>query len=101
MLVFGLGLNSMQGREVKHTKLSCYSKNTTRGKKFRWWQVFKHELMDIIWLRLNEPNKVSYRRGCVVGDQAPRPVEKEKYTPSCCNEASNCWCGLPITSSEA
>lgn len=27
---FGLGLNSMQGREAKHSKLACYAKNTTK-----------------------------------------------------------------------
>ena len=95
-LGYGLGLNSMQGREAKHARLSSYSQNTTRGKRLRWWQIFKHEYMETIWLRLHEPTNLSYRRGCVVGDEAPRPVKKELYIPSWCNSTSFCYCGLPL-----
>ena len=42
-LGFGLGLNSMQGREAKHAKLASCAKNTTKGKRLRWWQLFKNE----------------------------------------------------------
>ena len=38
---FGLGLNSMQGREAKHVKLAKYVENTCNVKKsMRWWIVF-------------------------------------------------------------
>lgn len=96
-LGFGLGLNSMQGREAKHTKLSCYSKNTTSGKSLRWWQIMKHDFMESIWLRMKQPKEISYRRGCVVAD-VPSPVEKEMYIPSWTNSEDYCYCGLPYRS---
>ena len=41
---FGLGLNSMQGREAKHVKLKQYIMNTCNGRKNQqWWLVFRHE----------------------------------------------------------
>lgn len=49
--VLELGLHSMQGREAKYAKLACYAKNTTKGRRLRWWQIFKHEFMELIWLK--------------------------------------------------
>jgi len=100
-LGFGLGLNSMQGREAKHTRLACYTQNTTRGKHLRWWQVFKHEFMETIWLRLKQPEEIRYRRGCIIDNEAPQPVkQKEQYIPPWCDTATNCCCGLPMISTE-
>jgi hypothetical protein len=96
-LGFGLRLNSMQGREAKHAKLACYSKNTTSGKSLRWWQVMKHDFMESIWLRMKQPKEISYRRGCVVAE-VPSPVEKEMYIPSWCDGKTYCHCGLPFSS---
>lgn len=38
----GLGLNSMQGREAKHVKLSQYARHSTHST--RWRLVFRHDL---------------------------------------------------------
>ena len=50
-LGYGLGLNTTQGREAKHTKLSKYAENTT--KMMRWNQVFKHEYLANVYLKVN------------------------------------------------
>lgn len=50
-LGFGLGLNSMQGREAKHIQLAKYTENTYNVQKdWRWWIVFRHEFVCQIWL---------------------------------------------------
>lgn len=50
-LGYGLGLNSMQGREAKHVKLARYVQNTCNVKKSsRWWTVFRHEFFSMVWL---------------------------------------------------
>ena len=38
-LGYGLGVDSMQGREVKHIKLARYVQNTCHVKKSWWWTV--------------------------------------------------------------
>ena len=68
-LGFGLGLNSMQGREAKHIKLAKHVENTCNVKKsMRWWIVFRHEFVFLIWLGEMGPYSVSYRqekkKGC-------------------------------------
>lgn len=50
-LGYGLGLNTTQGREAKHTKLAKYAENTT--KMLRWHQVFKHEYLANVYLKVN------------------------------------------------
>ncbi|XP_022779299.1 uncharacterized protein LOC111320851 isoform X1 [Stylophora pistillata] len=59
-LGFGLGLNSMQGREAKHIKLAKYVENTCNVKKsIRWWIVFCDEFVCLLWLREMDPFSVS------------------------------------------
>lgn len=63
-LGFGLGLNTMQGREAKHIKLKKYMENTPGnvGKGERWGTVFRHEYVRLIWMRLKDPDSITYRR---------------------------------------
>ena len=59
---FGLGLNSMQGREAKHIKLAAYVQNTCNiNKNQRWWMVFRHEYVSMVWLRELDPHSITYR----------------------------------------
>ena len=59
---FGLGLNSMQGREAKHIKLAAYVQNTCNiNKNQRWWMVFRHEYVSMVWLRELGPHSITYR----------------------------------------
>ena len=90
MLGFRLGLNSMQGREAKHIKLTKYIENTCNVKKsMRRWIVFCHEFVCLIWLREMDPYCVSYRqekkKGC------------DSYIPKrvTVNDTRFCYCGLP------
>ena len=94
-LGFGLGLNSTQGREAKHSKLASYVKNTTKGKRLRWRQVFKHDFMETIWLKEKNPWQITYRRGNVVEEQEPKATEKDKFIPSHCEKDTFCDCRLP------
>ena len=60
-LGYGLGLNSMQGREAKHVKLARYVQNTYNVKKSsRWWTVFRHEFVSMVWLWGRDPYSITY-----------------------------------------
>ncbi|XP_044166326.1 uncharacterized protein LOC114964196 [Acropora millepora] len=64
-LGYGLGLNSMQGREAKHVKFAKYVENTCNARKsLRWWTVFRHEFVCMIWLREQDPYSIAYRCRC-------------------------------------
>ena len=69
-LGFGLGVNSVQGREAKHATLSS-----------RWVMVFRHDYITGIWLWMQDPSSVHYHKN------------KEVYEPEISNEAF-CHCGL-------
>ena len=57
---YGLLLNSMQGREAKHIKLARYVENTCNvGKSDRWWVVFRHEYIFMIWLQELDPLSIT------------------------------------------
>ncbi|XP_020910826.1 uncharacterized protein LOC110248623 [Exaiptasia diaphana] len=95
-LGFGLGLNSMQGREAKHIKLSCYAKNTTKGKQLRWWQVFKHEFMELVWLKENDAKKVAKKLHSTSHSENEEKSFKDRYIPPyCINNDTFCTCGQP------
>lgn len=57
---FGLGCNSMEGRELKHQQIYRYSQNTTY--QCRWPAIFRHEYMQLIHLRENGYGITKYRR---------------------------------------
>ena len=84
---FGLGINSMQGREAKHQRLATYSKFSLR--KDRWEKVFLHEHMTLFWIRKLNPHLMKYYKSKVV------------YIPSRCYLGSFCFCGLPKTSQKS
>ena len=66
---FGLGCNTMEGREQMHQKLSKYAENTTYQN--RWPVVFRHEFIQLIYLRENGFDNIHYRKRGV------------KYIPPC------------------
>ena len=47
----GLGCNTMGGREQKHKTIGKYAGNTTYQN--RWPMIFRHEYMQLIYLREN------------------------------------------------
>ena len=49
---YGLGLNSMQGREAKHKSINDYARFSSPQTK--WQDVFRHEYVHCIWLKLND-----------------------------------------------
>ena len=55
---FGLGCNTMEGREQKHQQISKYSKNTTF--QCRWPMIFRHEFIHLIYLRENNFDTLKY-----------------------------------------
>ena len=57
-LSFGLGINTMEGREAKHVSLARFANNTHHST--RWLQVFRHEYMSLLWLRENGCDSVKY-----------------------------------------
>ena len=55
---FGLGCNTMEGREQKHQQISKYSKNTTF--QCRWPMIFRHEFIHLVYLRENNFDTLKY-----------------------------------------
>ena len=86
---YGLGLNTMQGREAKHQQLLRYMQHTPGLKpENRWEIVFRHEFADLIWLPKSVPSCDTYRRksGFIHS-------ENDLLVPSFCSLPGNCSCG--------
>ena len=84
-LGYGLGLNSMQGREAKHIKLAKYIENTCNVRKNdRWWIVFKHEFISLVWLRELDPLSITYKN-----QEAVSFIPKKVST----KPTQYCYCG--------
>ena len=62
LLLYGLGLgvNSMEPREQKHQRLRKYAENTTVCNK--WPMMFRHEFLQLIFLREMGYDEVNYYR---------------------------------------
>lgn len=76
----GLGVNTMQGREAKHVRISQYSKHATLST--RWRLVMRHDYITAVWLRKLEPFKSTYRKCTDV--YIPKSIELPQF----------CHCGL-------
>ena len=91
-LGYGLGLNSMQGREAKHVKLAKYVENTCNARKsLRWWTVFRHEFVCMVWLREKDPYSIAYR--------CEKRNISDSYIPKRVHDCDDrfCHCGLSKT----
>lgn len=55
---FGLGCNTMEGREHKHQRIAKYAENTTVQN--RWPLIFRHEFIQLVHLRENGFDKKRY-----------------------------------------
>ena len=82
----GLGLNSMQGREAKHVRLSQFAKHST--KSTRWSMVLRHDYMCNVWIRKHEPARSLYT------------AHKQNYNPTNIEQETFCYCGYPVCESE-
>ena len=80
----GLGINSMEGREQKHQQISKYSNNTTVQE--RWSYIFRHEFIQLIYLRDNGFDMFCYRKRHV------------KYVPAILE--GHCKCSLKLINSK-
>jgi hypothetical protein len=76
----GLGINTMQGREAKHVRISQYAKHATLAT--RWRLVFRHDFITTIWLRIHDPMSFSYHK-CT-----------DVYVPQEIVQPDVCYCGL-------
>ena len=56
----GLGCNTMEGREQKHQQIAKYAENTTFQN--RWPMIFRHEFIQLIFLRENGYDNTKYRK---------------------------------------
>ena len=75
---FGLGINTMEGREQKHQMVQKYSTNSTH--QDRWASIFRHEYIQLVYLRENGFDISKYRKRNV------------KYMPDI--EDGHCSCSL-------
>ena len=88
-LGYGLGLNSMQGREAKPVKLAKYVENTCNARKrLRWWTVFRDAFVCIVWLREKDPYSIAYL--------CEKRNISDSYTPKRVRDCDDtfCHCGL-------
>ena len=84
---FGLGINSMKGREAKHVTLSSFARHATLST--RWSLVMRHEYISSIWLRKIDPFHFRYAK-C-----------KDKYIPKEAHLPEFCYCGFKLDENEA
>ena len=59
-LQLGLGINTMEGREQKHQMIGKYALNSTYQN--RWEYIFRHEYIQLIYLRENGFDNARYRK---------------------------------------
>ena len=83
---FGLGINTMQGREAKHVTLSSFARHATLST--RWSLVMRHEYISSIWLRKIDPFHFRYAK-C-----------KDKYIPKEAHLPEFCYCGFKLDENE-
>lgn len=57
---FGLGINTMEGREQKHQQIKKYADNTTVQN--RWEYIFRHEYIRTVFLRENGSDDIRYKK---------------------------------------
>ena len=79
---FGLGINSMQGREAKHVRLQQYARHSCLSK--RWYNVLKHDFISSIWLRKQDPFHFSYNKSLY--SYIPKRVEQPEYCHCGCEK---------------
>ena len=57
---FGLGCNSMEGREQKHQKIAGYHNHAHFNN--RWYKAFQHEFVELWYLRMNGLDRKTYQK---------------------------------------
>ena len=77
----GLGINSMQGREAKHVRVSEFAKHSTKSTK--WSMVLRHDYMCNVWIPMHEPSRILYT------------THKYQYIPKEIELENFCYCGFP------
>lgn len=70
---FGIGCNTMEAREQKHQQIQKYSHNTTFQN--RWQQIFRHEFIQLVYLREHGYDTLRYRKRKV--NYLPKYSEQE------------------------
>ena len=73
---FGVGCNTMEGREQKHQKVAKYQKHATYHS--RWFKSFQHEAVELMYLRLNGHDRKVYHK------------KSRNYIPVKANGCSTC-----------
>ena len=82
---FGIGCNTMEGREQKHQMLVKYQAHSTFAK--RWQMTFLHEFVHMIYLPSNGLDRLRYKKRsikCV-------PKKTNRSCPNCAMLLSEIW----------
>ena len=87
---FGIGCNTMEGREQKHQKVEKYQHHSTFDR--RWQMAFRHEFIELIYLRENGFDKVKYskRSRNYIPDPPPNSCESCLSTLNSSNRCVIC-----------
>ena len=84
---FGMGINTMQGREAKHSviaKFAAHSNLALSGKL-----IFRHEFISSLWLRKKNSRSVHFNHTRI--NYLPEFIQ---------NDTHCCYCGLEKTPEE-
>ena len=83
----GLGINSMQGKEAKHTRSAAYAEHALTTN--RWSLVVRHEYLITFYRRERNPFSSLFKHDNV------------SYVPNVVNTDNYCYCGMQKNSNEA
>ena len=85
---FGLGINTMEGREQKHQQISKYEKKALFQE--RWKFILRHEFIQLIFLRENGFDVRKYRKR----NRSYIPVIQEGHCDSCSLKLVDVTCSI-------
>ena len=77
---FGMGINTMQGREAKHSVIAKFAAHGTLA--LRWKLIFRHEFISSLWLRKKNSRSVHFNNNHI------------NYLPEFIQNDTHCYCGL-------
>lgn len=72
-----------------------------KGKRLRWWQIFKHEYIELIWLKEKGCEEAAKTLMQLHNTDSSEQKSKQKYIPPYCkNNNKFCDCGQPKSTIE-
>ena len=77
---FGMGINTVQGRDAKHSVIAKFAAHSTPA--LRWKLIFHHEFISSLWLRKKNSRSVHFN------------YNRINYLLEFIQNDTHCYCGL-------